>query len=297
MCCSVRRRGVESKGGNKGGVVLWYYYYISYMRKKFSLYIVIIAIGTIVPLSSTYAHETRTLEIGGAVYEFTVGHLKEPMVVDESNIVTLDVRFVAETTPLPEILTEGDVSTGDEAFTDEATPLLEPEAAHIVENLDTLLQFEAQAGDVRKVFPLVPAGDTPGKYETLFIPTGVEQFGYRLSGTFRDTFVDVLFSCNPEGETDEQQDFKRNELSPGVLQLARRGSFGCPVSRIELGFPHEAVSGADVALRSEEALANASQAKKAARSGRIFGIAGGLFGIVGVFLAVSSMMKHRQNQV
>lgn len=162
------------------------------------------------PLTAS-AHQHAVFEIGGTTYEFVVGSLGEPIVVDDKTGV--DFR----------------VSAGGEP----------------VEGLAESLQVELQAGDKRKVLDLEPMFNTPGSYAAAFYPTVATTLSYRFFGEINGTPIDLTFTCRAEGA--EGADEGEREISDVVTQISISGGFGCPAEKAALGFPEESASLVDIA--------------------------------------------------
>lgn len=181
------------------------------------------------------AHEQRSVQIGGTVYQFTVGSLGEPVIVDDKTGVDLGVKLLDEA---------GLASMG--ANVDHSQMVHLPDgtmltAGAAVEGLEQTLQVELQADGKKKVLPFTTVYGTPGKYKAVFIPTTEAAFSYRIFGTVAGTPVDLLFSCNPGGHAMSGDVMLVNEkLSDQVTVIARKGGFGCFAAKEDFGFPEEA---------------------------------------------------------
>lgn len=149
------------------------------------------------------AHETRMYEINGVPYEIVVGSLNEPVVVDDKTGVSI------------EIVRNGAFLAGAQES----------------------LQVEMIAGDAKKVVNLSPVYGAEGQYKSNFIATVPTTLTYRFFGTLEGSPVDLSFSCNPAGHPQAEEDVTRSEVSEGVIQTLKRGAFGCPLPKDELGFP------------------------------------------------------------
>ncbi|MDP3779455.1 MAG: hypothetical protein Q8R30_05440 [bacterium] len=200
------------------------------------------------------AHETRMYEIKHQLYTFVVGSLNEPIAVDDKTGVHLMVTR-------PAVM-------GYEEGADHH------ETAGAVAGLDKTLKVEISAGDKKKVLELAPIHGEAGAYRASFIPTVQTTYTYRFFGTVNNTPVDVVFTCNPVGHPVTEEDKKEIEISEGVHQILKRGAFGCPVAKTDLGFPETAMSGYELAQKLEDSVAQAGSAKRTAMVGIVIGVLG-----------------------
>jgi hypothetical protein len=175
---------------------------------------VIAGVLILVPAAAD-AHEHHLLEIGGMEYEFVIGSLGEPIVVDDKTGVDLRVS-----TP--------------------GTPSLP------VAGLEETLKVELIAGNARKVMDFSPVYNVPGSYKTMFYPTVATTLSYRVFGTVNETPVDITFTCSPAGHATAEDDATEVVLSEGVTRYLKSGSFGCPVEKEALGFPEASASVKDL---------------------------------------------------
>jgi hypothetical protein len=165
------------------------------------------------------AHEHQIFEIGGKTYEFVVGSLNEPIAVDDRTGVHLSV-------------TETGAGTAVEM----------EEGAGAVTGLETTLKVEIGAGGKKKELALSPVYGEAGAYRANFIPTIQTTYTYRFFGTINNTPVDLTFTCNPAGHPASEPDETRTDVSSGVVRTLKRGSYGCPVAKADLGFPEPSPS-------------------------------------------------------
>lgn len=178
------------------------------------------------------AHEHQRFEIGGQMYEFTVGSLNEPLVVDDKSGVDLRIVMVGhEEMAANDHHAEGGAVTG----------------------LEETLQVELIAGEQKKILDLSPVYNTPGAYKAPFYPTVATTLTYRVFGTINDTPVDLSFSCNPAGHAVAPDDETEVEISEGVTRHFKSGSYGCPVEKAELGFPEASASVTDLSAEADGA--------------------------------------------
>jgi hypothetical protein len=187
--------------------------------KKTAVFIALIAAFPF----AAFAHEHQIFEINGVTYEFGIGSMNEPVVVDDKSGLELRVNKVG-------------AAPGHE---DHHTSMTEG----AVSGLEKTLKVELVADRARKTLDLTPAWGVAGLYNAPFYPTEATQFSYRLFGTIDGIPVDLTFTCMPrhdmEGAT---ADITRTEVSPGVVRVEKRGAFGCPQEKADLGFPSLAVS-------------------------------------------------------
>lgn len=179
-----------------------------------------IALLTFIPLFAL-AHEHQVFEINGVEYEFAIGSLAEPVVVDDKTGV--DLR-IAKSGPAH---AEG----GDDH-----------DAGMPISGLEESLKVELIAGDAKKVLDLSPVYNTPGAYKAPFFPTIATTLSYRVFGDLEGTPIDLTFTCNPAGHAPAPEDANRMQISDKVVRTLKSGSFGCPVEKAEMGFPEESAS-------------------------------------------------------
>ncbi|MBA2760194.1 MAG: hypothetical protein H0U38_10965 [Chloroflexia bacterium] len=122
---------------------------------------VIALVMATMPLGAS-AHETRTVADD---YEFVVGFVNEPAVVDEFNGIWLSV------------------ASGDEP----------------VEGLADTLQAEVLLGEETLEAPLRPSHGEPGVYVSNFIPTAESDYTFHFFGEIDGVEVDETFTSSPEG--------------------------------------------------------------------------------------------------
>lgn len=175
-----------------------------------------------------FAHEHHIFEINGLRYEFTVGSINEPVVVDDKSGVELHIQKVGAV-------------AGHESHHAAAS------AEGAVAGLEETLQVELQSGNDRRTLALAPTWSAPGFYTATFYPTSASELRYRVFGTIDDIPVDLLFTCKPRHDMEGvETDTTRTELSPGVIRVEKRGAFGCPMEKAALGFPAASASVYDV---------------------------------------------------
>ncbi len=172
------------------------------MRKYVSVFVLTIFLAL---APTALAHESRTYEINGNEYAFTVGSLGEPVVVDDKSGVDLGIkRFGAA-----------------------------------LEGAEKILKVEVKSGDVKKVFDLETVWGEVGKYKTTFFITKEDPISYRFIGTIDGREIDFLFECSPKGHQMNamEEDKTRTKLSENVFLISKKGSFGCPAKKSDYQFP------------------------------------------------------------
>lgn len=172
--------------------------------------------------SFAFAHETQQFRIGEETYQFIVGSVGEPVVVDDKSGVHLEISLATAS-----------------AHVDESVPHSDEGA---VAGLENTLKVEVIAGDKKKVFDLRPAFGEPGTYSATFFPTVQTSLTYRFFGTIDEVPVDLSFTCNPAGHPTTSEDKTEVEMSEGVTRALKRGAFGCPMAKADLGFPEPSTS-------------------------------------------------------
>lgn len=166
------------------------------------------------------AHETQVFEIGGKMYQFVVGSLNEPLVVDDKSGVELQVKDLGAHVE-GMVHDDGHDHGGGAAVT----------------GLEEALQVELIAGDAKKTLDFAPIYGAPGAYKAPFYPTVATTLSYRVFGTLNDTPVDLTFTCSPAGHVVAKEDATEVEISEGVTRHKKSGAFGCPVEKEGMGFP------------------------------------------------------------
>ncbi len=224
---------------------------------------------TILPLSA-FAHEQHAYRIGNKTYVFTVGSINEPLIVDDKSGLDLTV---VEGGGLPTMGPDGDMDGP-------------PAASKPVAGLEKMLKVEMVAGTQKKTMDITPAFGALGSYKTTFFPTVQTTFSYRLFGTLNSVPVDLTFTCNPAGHPMVAEDTTATKISDTVTQLSKSGAFGCPVARADLGFPEQSITTYDLNTKI-------SEAKDAAASSRSKGMAGIVFGVLGLVAGGGALMRRR----
>lgn len=220
------------------------------------------------------AHETHIYKIGDKFYKFVVGSLNEPVTVDDATGVDLQVNL------------------SDGPHVEEAGYSHEAEEA-AVEGLDQTLKVELSAGDKKKTLDLRPKFRSPGQYTAKFYPTVQTTYTYRFFGTLNNVPVDLSFSCNPAGHPKTEDDKSEVKISDKVTRTFKRGAFGCPTAKADLGFPEQSASIYDI--QNEVALTKSelSQIQAKADSAKTFGVAGIIIGLLGLVAGAGAWMKRK----
>ncbi len=159
--------------------------------------------------ASAFAHEHQSFRINGKTYEFTIGSINEPVAVDDKSGVEFSVGLATEHAEDPAHV-DGD----------------EHEAATPVTGLEKTLKIELQAADKKKELPVTTVYGEVGSYKAVFIPTVATTLTYRIFGTIDGT---------PEDTTELK-------IDDDVTRTLKRGSFGCPAAKADLGFPEPAAT-------------------------------------------------------
>jgi hypothetical protein len=206
------------------------------------------------------AHENHVYRIGAKTYQFTIGSLNEPVAVDDKT--GLDFRVVE--------------------------PSLSNAEGAPVDGLDQTLKVELAAGGQKRVFSIQPAFGQPGAYRTAFYPTVQTTLSYRIFGTIENIPLDLTFTCNPAGHPRSPDDNNEVKISDQVSRLSKRGAFGCPVAKADMGFPEAAPSAYDLQTKIGSLESALGDTRAAATRAVFFGLAGVVVGLAGaVFGAVA----------
>lgn len=174
------------------------------------------------------AHEHQTFTIGGAAYQFVVGSVGEPAIVDTVSGVELTVTQAGS------------------ASTRSADGDMDGPSGGPVAGLEKTLQVEISAGGKSKTLALEAQHGKPGAYVATFIPTVQTTFRYRFFGTVNGTPVDLSFTCNPAGHAVTPDEKTPVKLSDTVTRTLKGGAFGCPLGKADLGFPEPSATLYDI---------------------------------------------------
>lgn len=162
--------------------------YRSWHTARFGLVLALVAIAAfLVPLMAS-AHESR--EVGD--YQFIVGFLNEPAIVEEPNGLSLSVSR----------------GTGENA---------EP-----VEGLAGSLQAEVTFGSETRSLELNPAFGQPGAYRAEFIPTAEGAYTFHIFGSIEGMEIDESFTSSPDtfSEVESRAAISFPETVPPVGEVA-----------------------------------------------------------------------------
>lgn len=188
------------------------------------------------------AHQTTMYEINGVEYEFVVGSLGEPVIVDDRTGVDF------------ELVRDGELVAG----------------------ANEMLRVEMKAAGQSRESEFSPVYGAEGRYKTDFIATVATTLEYRIFGELEGTPIDLTFTCNPAGHPQVEENTERIDVAPGIVQTLQRGSFSCPQEKAAFGFPEEApdlvgLEGTigDIEDRVE---ANASYVKESRNIGTVFAL-------------------------
>jgi len=214
------------------------------------------------------AHENQVYRIGAKTYQLTVGSLNEPVAIDDKTGLDFKVEL-------------------------QAGPGAKPGP---VTGLEQTLKVEVAAGDKKKTFNLQSSFGTPGSYKTSFYPTVQTTLSYRIFGTIEDIPVDLTFTCNPAGHGRVPEDTTEVKVSDQVTRISKRGSFGCPIAKSEVGFPEAAPSLFELQTRVNNLNTQLSGAQNEAGTARLLGVAGLLAGLAGLSFGMIAWRDGKKAQ-
>ncbi len=223
---------------------------------------------TLLWVQALAAHENQVYRIGGKTYQLTVGSLNEPVAIDDKT----GLDFKVELQP------GGGAKPGP------------------VTGLEQTLKVEVAAGDKKKVFNLQSSFGTPGTYKTSFYPTVQTTFSYRIFGTVEDIPVDLTFTCHSAGHARVPEDTTEVKISDQVTRLSKRGSFGCPVAKSDVGFPEAAPSIFELQSRVNTLNSQLEGAQSQAGTARILGVAGLAAGLLGLAFGMVAWRDGKKAQ-
>jgi len=173
------------------------------------------------------AHEHAHYKIGDGYYQIVIGSLNEPVSVDDKSGLDLSVTKCFNASCKAKMSADGD---------------MDGPAGTPVSGLEKTLKVELSAGESKKTLSITPQWGRPGAYATPIYFTVPSTFSYRLIGEINNTPVDLKFTCVPAGSPKAVESMEAVKLSDGVTQMMYGGSFTCPTSKSELGFPEKASS-------------------------------------------------------
>lgn len=211
--------------------------------------------------SITFAHALQVFKIGEKTYSVEAGFLNEPLSVDDTNAVFLSVSLSPD----------NHVEAGEEGADHH-------DSANAVEGLERTLKVELQAGDKKKTLDLEPITGQKGQYTAVFIPTVPTTYTLRFTGSINDVPVDFSFICSPAGHALSEEDRTTVPLGEGVTRILKKGAFGCPSGKAELGFPEPAISSSELRAMSEA-------------KGVDWGMIGAVLGGLGLLAGIGAWMK------
>jgi hypothetical protein len=155
---------------------------------------------------------------------------------------------------------------------------------------------EVAAGDKKKVFTLQSSFGTPGAYKTSFYPTVQTTLSYRIFGTIENVPVNFTFTCSPAGHARVPEDTTEVKVSDQVTRLSKRGSFGCPVAKSEVGFPEAASSAFELQTKIASMESALAGAQSQAGTARLLGIAGLIAGLAGLGIGMAALKNRKKSQ-
>lgn len=244
------------------------------MKKKlFALSLAMAAFLIIASPQGASAHETHIYKIGNTFYAFVVGSLNEPITVDDATGVELHVNI--SDGPHPE-----ESGRGHEA-----------ESAAVT-GLDQTVKVELNAGSARKTLDLRPKFGAPGQYTAKFYPTVQTTYTYRFFGTINSVPIDVSFSCNPAGHPQSEDDESEVKISANVLRTFKRGAFGCPTAKADMGFPEPSASLHELNQKTDAVTARVSDLAPTTRNFILLAMG---VGVLGVVLGIAALAKKKTN--
>jgi hypothetical protein len=127
-----------------------------------ALSLMLVAAGSLLAgTSESLAHERRTVQ----GFNFVVGWLSEPALLNEPNAVDLRVTRASDTTP--------------------------------VTGLDSTLKVEVTSGSDKVTLDLRPRFNVPGAYDGRALPTRVGAYSFRFFGTIEGTQINETFTASP----------------------------------------------------------------------------------------------------
>lgn len=223
---------------------------------------------TLLGVQVVAAHENQVYRIGGKTYQLTVGSLNEPVAIDDKT----GLDFKVELQP------GGGAKPGP------------------VTGLEQTLKVEVAAADKKKVFNLQSSFGTPGSYKTSFYPTVQTTLSYRIFGTIEDVPVDLTFTCSPAGHARVPEDTTEVKVSDQVTRISKRGSFGCPIAKSDVGFPEAAPSLFELQTRVNNLNSQLEGAKSQAGTARLLGIAGVIAGLIGIGVGMVAWRDGKKTQ-
>ena len=180
---------------------------------------------SVVNMQFALAHQRQLFTIGDKDYLFVVGSMNEPIFVDDKSGVELFAYWPNASDPVNS----------------------EANGTRPIEGLEKMLKVEISAGDKNKTLDFEPAFRDPGHYEAPFFPTVETTYNYRLFGNINGTDFSATWICSPAGgEAEPISDNSTVKISENVTRKSIIGSFGCPLSRTDAGFPEPYMSNVEI---------------------------------------------------
>ncbi len=237
------------------------------LAASFALMSLFMTLGLI---NSASAHEHDTFKVNNTYYDFKVGSLNEPVLVDDKSGLELAVTRVAG----PGV-TNGEPVTG----------------------LEDTLKVELSAGDQARTLSLDPSDEAgPGAYTAAFIPTVETTYTYRIFGELEGAPVDLKFSCVQGDFSETAEDKAQVSVGTNVTRVHKVGAFGCPAGRSDYGFPEPAYTAADLnqnnLIAQNDVIAMANNINFA----RNLAVGGLILGIIAIGLVFTSRKPHSQEK-
>jgi hypothetical protein len=164
---------------------------------------VLLAVGVLALIAGTFltsyavgfAHERRSV----GAYNFVVGWLNEPALINQPNAVDLRVSRAAD--------------------------------ASAVTGLEQTMKVEVTAAEKKTNVDLRPRFNTPGAYDGRLIPTQVGAYSFRFTGTIEGQPVDETFTAGPgtfglieEGNAFPNELPTNQELEERIVRLQAVGT-------------------------------------------------------------------------
>lgn len=166
------------------------------------------------------AHQRFLYHIGEKDYQFIVGSLNEPVVIDDKTGVELFVSLAPINDPLN----------------------FSPDTPEPIEGLERTLKVAVGNQKKIKILEFTPIHGKPGAYSALFYPTQPGIFSYRIFGSLHHIPIDLVFACNADPKAHQTEDSTVISISEGVTQKYKAGSFACPIAKNDLGIPDTSAS-------------------------------------------------------
>lgn len=216
-----------------------YYFFLDICVKRNNKFtsiigiIIVVTIATVLVTSfvtqNVYAHQRQLFTIGEEDYLFVVGSLNEPIFVDDKTGVDFAAYIPDPTDPANS----------------------QANGTKPIEGFENILKVELAAGDKKKVLNFEPAYQNPGHYEATFFPTIETTYNYTLFGNINGTDFRATWTCTPAAG-EPLSNNSTVPISDNVIRKSIIGSFGCPESRTDLGFPEPYLSNNEISNKLNE---------------------------------------------